>query len=79
LAPYSTIDFNCKSGEDIIIEERNGDEIKSLFFEKPTALNETKCFNPAFDVTDNELITAIITEKGIIKQPLKEGLEKLYD
>lgn len=79
LAPYSTIDFNCKSGDDIIIEERNGDEIKSLFFEKPTALPETKCFNPAFDVTDSELITAIITEKGIIKQPLKEGLEKLYD
>ena len=79
LAPYSTIDFNCKSGEEIVIEERESDEIKNMFFEKPTALPETKCFNPAFDVTDNELITAIITEKGIIKQPLKEGLEKLYD
>ena len=79
LAPYSTIDFSCKSGDDIIIEERNGEEIKNMFFEKPTALPETKCFNPAFDVTDNELITAIITERGIIKQPLKEGLKKLYD
>lgn len=79
LAPYSTIDFNCESGDDIVIEERDGEEIKEMFFEKPTALKETKCFNPAFDVTDNELITAIITEKGIIKQPIKEGLKKHYD
>ena len=79
LAPYSTIDFACKCGDEIVIEERESDEIKNMFFEKPTALPETKCFNPAFDVTDSELITAIITEKGIIKQPLKEGLEKLYD
>ena len=79
LAPYSTIDFSCKSGDDIIIEERDGAEIKNMFFEKPTALPETKCFNPAFDVTDSELITAIITEKGIIKQPIKEGMKKLYD
>jgi len=50
-----------------------------MFFEKPTALKETKCFNPAFDVTDSELISAIITEKGIVKQPIKEGLKKLYD
>ena len=79
LAPYSTIDFSCKTGDDIIIEERNGEEIKNMFFEKPTALSETKCFNPAFDVTDNSLITAIITEKGIIRKPFKEGLKKLYD
>ena len=79
LAPYSTIDFTCESGDDIIIEEREGEEIKNMFFEKPTALPETKCFNPAFDVTDSELITAIVTEKGIIRQPLKEGLKKLYD
>ena len=79
LAPYSTIDFNCESGDDIIIEEREGKEIKNMFFEKPTALPETKCFNPAFDVTDNKLITAIITEKGIIRAPFKKGLKKLYD
>ena len=79
LAPYSTIDFSCNTGDDIIIEERDGEEIKNMFFEKPTALSETKCFNPAFDVTDNELITAIITERGIIRKPFKEGLKKLYD
>ena len=79
LAPYSTIDFSCETGEDIVIEERSGEEIKEMFFEKPTALPETKCFNPAFDVTNNSLITAIITEKGIIRQPFKKGLKNLYD
>ncbi|MBR3738612.1 MAG: S-methyl-5-thioribose-1-phosphate isomerase, partial [Eubacterium sp.] len=79
LAPYSTIDFSCETGEDIVIEERSGEEIKEMFFEKPTALPETKCFNPAFDVTDNSLITAIITERGIIRKPSKKGLKNLYD
>ena len=41
------------------------------------ALPETKCYNPAFDVTDHELITAIITDRGIIKAPFKEGLERI--
>ncbi len=77
LAPYSTIDYSCKTGDDIVIEEREADEIKSLYFEKPTALPETKCFNPAFDVTDSELITAIITDKGIIRAPYCENLKKI--
>lgn len=77
LAPYSTIDFSCKSGNDIVIEERDSDEIKNMFYEKPMALPETKCFNPAFDVTDNELITAIITDKGIIKAPFEENMRKV--
>lgn len=78
LGPYSTIDFNCKSGDDIVIEERDADEIKEMFFEKPVALKETKCYNPAFDVTEHELITAIITEKGIVKAPFEENLKRLY-
>lgn len=69
LAPYSTIDKNCESGDEIVIEERSADEIKELNFTKPMALKETKCFNPAFDVTDSELITAIITDKGIHYPP----------
>lgn len=69
LAPYSTIDENCTTGDDIVIEERQADEIKNMFYEKPMALDETKCFNPAFDVTDNSLISAIITDKGIFRPP----------
>jgi len=76
--PSSTIDFGCKSGDDIVIEERNGDEIKQLFFEKPSAPDGVKCFNPAFDVTDAELITAIITERGIARYPYTESLAKLF-
>ena len=69
LAPYSTIDTACENGSGIIIEEREADEIKSFYFKKPSALPETKCYNPAFDVTDSELITAIITDKGIHYPP----------
>lgn len=76
--PSSTIDFSCRSGDDIVIEERSGDEIKTMFFERPVAEPEVKCFNPAFDVTDAELITAIITEKGIARYPYTESLAKLF-
>ena len=69
LAPYSTVDIACESGDDIIIEERSGEEIKTYMFKEPTALPETKCFNPAFDVTDGGLITAIITDRGIHYPP----------
>ena len=76
--PSSTIDFNCKTGDDIVIEEREPAEISTKFFKEPTALPDVKCFNPAFDVTDNELITAIITEKGICRAPYTESLADLF-
>lgn len=78
LGPTSTIDRNCQTGDDIVIEERNGGEIKSLYFEKPTALPETKCYNPAFDVTDHSLITAIITDRGIVRAPYDVNLRKIF-
>ena len=71
LAPTSTIDLSINSGDEIIIEERDSSEIKELMFTEPTALKQTKCYNPAFDITDAALITAIITERGIIKPPYK--------
>lgn len=76
--PSSTIDFKCASGADIVIEERSPDEIKTKFFEKPVAPEGVKCFNPAFDVTDAELITAIVTEKGICRYPYTESLVALF-
>ena len=79
LGPYSTIGLNTPTGDEITIEEREPDEIKEMFFEKPTALRETKCFNPAFDVTDAELITAIITDKGIIRPHFTENLRKIME
>lgn len=76
--PSSTIDFSCATGADIKIEQRKPDEIKTKFFEKNMALDEVKCYNPAFDVTDADLITAIVTEKGICRAPYTESLAKLF-
>ena len=78
LGPTSTIDMNCLNGAHIPIELRDGDEIKNLWYEKPMALPEVKCFNPSFDVTDHELLTGIVTEKGICYPPFNESLAALF-
>lgn len=77
LAPYSTIDYTCATGDDIVIEERDPQEIKSMWYTHDMALPQTKCYNPSFDVTDNNLITAIITDKGIIKAPYTTNLMRI--
>ena len=75
-APLSTFDLTTATGKDIIIEERNGDEVRSLggIF---TAPREVPVVNPAFDVTPHELITAIITEKGIIHGDYQKGIAEM--
>lgn len=78
LGPSSTIDLNCKTGAQIEIELRDEDEIRTKFYEKPMAPTDVKCFNPAFDVTDHELLAGIITEKGIVRPPFEENLAKLF-
>lgn len=78
LGPTSTIDLNCKTGDDIEIELRDPDEIKEKFYREPMALKEVKCYNPAFDVTDHSLITAIVTEKGICYGPFEESIRALF-
>ena len=78
LGPTSTIDMNCPDGAHIPIELRDGDEIKNLWYEKPMALPEVKCFKPSFDVTDHELLTGIVTEKGICYPPFNESLAALF-
>ena len=78
LGPTSTIDMNCKSGDDINIELRDPDEIRSMWYKQPVAPEGVKCYNPAFDITDNSLITAIITEKGICRPPYSESLAELF-
>ncbi len=64
--PFSTFDKNIKTGDDIVIEMRNCDEIGDMWYEKPMIPQNAKTLNPAFDVTDHSLITAFITEKGVI-------------
>lgn len=77
-APTSTIDMNCKTGDDIHIEERKSEEITEMWYENRMAPEGVKTFNPAFDVTDNDLITAIITEYGIAKAPFNESLKEIF-
>jgi methylthioribose-1-phosphate isomerase len=78
-APISTFDLDTKTGKDIPIEERPADEITGLFFKKPIAARGAKVYNPAFDVTPHNLITAIITERGIIRAPFKKNIKKIRD
>lgn len=77
LGPTSTIDLDCPTGDDIEIELRAPEEIREKFYLEPQAPSEVKCYNPAFDVTDHNLITAIITEKGICYPPYSQSLRVL--
>ncbi len=70
-APLSSFDPALKNGQDIPIEERPGREVSELLFKKKVAPMGVKIFNPAFDVTGHNLITAIITDRGIFKPPYK--------
>lgn len=63
--PFSTFDKSIITGEDIVIEVRDGDEIGEMWYEKRMIPQGAKTLNPAFDVTDHSLITAFITEKGV--------------
>lgn len=76
VAPLSTFDFSLKTGFDIPIEERDGDEVRTVLG-KHVAPRDVKVYNPAFDVTPNRFITAIVTEKGIFRKPYARSLRTL--
>jgi methylthioribose-1-phosphate isomerase len=76
-APLSTIDMKIASGEDIPIEERDECEVRQLQGQNLT-VPAVEVFNPAFDVSPHELITAIISEKGITRPPFADGLKRLF-
>ena len=73
-APSSTIDMNTATGADIKIEERPWEEVTTMWYEKRMAPESVKVFNPAFDVTESSLITAIVTEHGVLRPPFGESL-----
>lgn len=79
LGPTSTIDMDCPSGDDIEIELRDENEIKTKYYERPMAPDDVKCYNPAFDVTDHELISGIVTEYGICRAPYEESLAEIMN
>jgi methylthioribose-1-phosphate isomerase len=75
-APISTIDVSIAVGQDIPIEERNQDEVRQVHGRYIT-VPDVKVYNPAFDVTPAELISAIITEKGVITPTYPEGIKMI--
>ena len=75
-APTSTIDLDCKSGADIVIEERPAFEVTDMYYSKPMAPKGVKVYNPAFDVTPAALIAGIVTEKGILRPRDIKNLKK---
>ena len=78
VAPSSTIDLNTPTGADIVIEERDGEEICEMWYAQRMAPEGVKTWNPAFDVTDNELISAIVTEYGVARAPYTESLREIF-
>ncbi|MFW9845352.1 MAG: S-methyl-5-thioribose-1-phosphate isomerase [Candidatus Thorarchaeota archaeon] len=77
VVPMSTIDWDTNV-EDVVIEERDPDEIRIINGQYVT-VPDAKVYNPAFDVTPPELITAIITDKGVVHNPTEEKMLKLRD
>ena len=76
-APVSTIDLALASGDEIPIEEREAVEVTTVFG-REVAPKGVKVLNPAFDVTPNHLITAIITNRGVVRAPYGENLRKIF-
>lgn len=76
-APLSTIDLSLRSGEFIPVEQRNAREVSHLG-KKKIGPSGVKALNPAFDITPFTYVTAIITERGVVRSPFKRELKKLF-
>lgn len=76
-APTSTIDMDTPAGEGIHIEQRPGEEVTDMWYRERMAPEGIKVYNPAFDVTEHELIAGIVTEYGIARAPYTESLARI--
>ncbi len=76
-APSSTIDLNTAKGDDIPIEMRDPEEVTTMWYKERMAPEGIDAFNPAFDYAEHDLITGIITEKGIAKAPFDKAFMEL--
>mgnify|MGYP001079403419 FL=1 len=77
-APTSTIDLNTPTGAEIKIEKRPAEEVTEMWYKERMAPEGIKVFNPAFDVTDHELIAGIVTEYGVARAPYTESLAAIF-
>jgi methylthioribose-1-phosphate isomerase len=76
--PTSSIDINCPTGKEIPIEQRDPQEVSHIFG-RALAPKGFKTLNPAFDVTSQDLVSAIITEKGVIHPPYVQNIRSHVD
>lgn len=77
-APTSTIDMNTPTGAEIKIEQRPAEEVTGMWYKERMAPEGVKVFNPAFDVTNHELIAGIVTEYGIARAPYEEAFKEIF-
>ncbi len=78
-APTSTIDIGTRTGDEIKIEQRKPEEVTDMWYKERMAPEDINVYNPAFDVTDNELISGIITEYGILRAPYDKAIDDLFN
>lgn len=78
-APLSTFDLQITDGKEIPIEIRSSEEIRNIRGKCPITLPDVSCWNPAFDITAPELVSAIITEKGVIRPPYWENIKDIFN
>jgi len=77
VAPTTTFDLAIARGRDIPIEERDPSEVRTFLHKVQSAPGNIPAYNPAFDVTGHELITAIVTDRGIIRAPFAKNIRKV--
>ena len=77
-APSSTIDMSIQNGDGIFIEERPPEEVTEMWYSERMAPPGVKVFNPAFDITSHDLITAFVTEFGVVKPPYPESFRDIF-
>lgn len=78
-APTSTIDMNTFAGDDIVIEQRKPEEVTDMWYKERMAPEGVKVYNPAFDVTDNSLISGIVTEYGVLRAPYDKSIKEMFE
>ena len=77
-APTSSIDMSCPDGSGIVIEERPEYEVTEMWYKRRMAPEGVKVFNPAFDITDADLIAGVVTEYGVARYPYTESLREIF-
>jgi methylthioribose-1-phosphate isomerase len=78
-APTATIDLACPTGADIPIEQRAPEEVTEMWYASRMAPEGVKVYNPAFDVTQADLVAGIVTEFGVARAPYGESLAAIFD